>query len=214
MEYLENIKKFIADSSKKVSKAAEEIGDKIREVGEEGIEITKEMIAEASDKTSDIIQITQLKREINSLDKSINENFKILGEVAFKLHTARNKTKITEKFTNQIERIDQLKQELKLKEDNYSVLRKMYSGNYVINKLSDDLADGDAEIDQVRVSEKSSAVNKSLKEVVLPKEALITMIKRNEEIIIPDGNTRISDGDVVTVIGKRKDVKKVISIFH
>ena len=51
-------------------------------------------------------------------------------------------------------------------------------------------------------------VNKSLKELSLPKEALISAIKRNDEVIIPDGNSRILADDMVTIIGKKGDVKK------
>jgi len=214
MDYLENIKKFIADGSKKVSEAAEHIGEKIREVGEEGIEITKEMIAEAGEKTSDIVQMTQLKREINHLKKDINEDFTNLGEITFKLHTARTKAKVAERFKVQVDRIDHMKQELKLKEENYTELRKQYSGNYVISKLSDELAEGDAAIDQVTISANSTVIKKSLKEIVLPKETLISAIKRDEEIIIPDGNTKIAAGDIVTLIGKRKDIKKATNTLQ
>jgi len=45
----------------------------------------------------------------------------------------------------------------------------------------------------------------------LPKEALISAIKRNDEVIIPDGNTKILVDDIVTIIGKSNDVKKVKS---
>ena len=43
----------------------------------------------------------------------------------------------------------------------------------------------------------------------MPKEALISAIKRNDEVIIPDGNTKILADDLVTIIGKKNDVNKV-----
>ena len=88
--------------------------------------------------------------------------------------------------------IDRSKREYDKKSIAYNSLRKTYSGNYMINKLSDQLAESNATIDQVLVSEKSSAAAKTLKEISLPKNALITAIKRDKEIIIPDGNTRLS----------------------
>ena len=68
-------------------------------------------------------------------------------------------------------------------------------------------------IDQIAVKASSSVVNKRLKEVELPKNALISAIKRKEEIIIPDGNTKLMAGDVLTVIGKKKDVAKLTQSF-
>ncbi len=68
-------------------------------------------------------------------------------------------------------------------------------------------------IDQVIISEKSNVVNKLLKEILLPKEALVSAIKRGEEVIIPDGNTQLKKGDQVIVIGKKDDVEKVVKRF-
>jgi Trk K+ transport system NAD-binding subunit len=38
-------------------------------------------------------------------------------------------------------------------------------------------------------------------------------VKRKEEIIIPDGGTKLLEGDSVTIIGKRADVEKLIKKF-
>ena len=51
------------------------------------------------------------------------------------------------------------------------------------------------------------------KEILLPKEALVSAIKRAEEVIIPDGNTLLKAGDQVIVIGKKDDVEKVVKRF-
>ena len=50
-------------------------------------------------------------------------------------------------------------------------------------------------------------------ERVLPKEALISVIKRGDEIIIPDGHTILQTGDQVTVIGKAEDDEKIAKRF-
>jgi len=52
-------------------------------------------------------------------------------------------------------------------------------------------------------------VNKRIKENLLPKEALISVLKRGEEVMIPDGNSTLNFGDEVTVIGKEYDVEKM-----
>jgi trk system potassium uptake protein TrkA len=99
------------------------------------------------------------------------------------------------------------------KQNEYDQTKKKYSSNYVVNKLSEDLSAANAIIDQVIISEKSNVVNKLLKEILLPKEALVSAIKRGEEVIIPDGNTQLKTSDQVIVIGKRDDVEKVVKRF-
>lgn len=53
----------------------------------------------------------------------------------------------------------------------------------------------------------------SQRDIVLPKEALVSAIKRGEEVIIPDGNTQLKTDDEVIVIGKKNDVEKIIKRF-
>jgi Trk K+ transport system NAD-binding subunit len=91
--------------------------------------------------------------------------------------------------------------------------KKKHSGNYVIEKFSEDLSSANAIIDHVIISEKSDVVNKLIKDIVLPKEALVSAIKRGEEVIIPDGNTQLKTDDEVIVIGKKNDVEKIVKRF-
>ena len=63
--------------------------------------------------------------------------------------------------------------------------KKKHSSNYVIEKFSEDLSSANAIIDNMIISGKSDVVNKLIKDIVLPKEALVYPIKRGEEVIIP-----------------------------
>ena len=209
MPLLENLKKTLKDGTEKVVKKAEDITDKIKDVGEEGIELSKEVIAEISEKTSDITKIARYKLELNEIQKKINLELMKLGELVFASYLSKKKDKNEEKINKQIENIEILKKDMLRKTTKHDSLRKSYSQNYVVQKFSDELAESDAVIDQVLVSEKSNSANKSLKELTLPKEALISAIKRNDQVIIPDGHTKILVDDLVTIIGKRNDVNKV-----
>ncbi len=91
--------------------------------------------------------------------------------------------------------------------------KKKHSSNYVIEKFSEDLSSANAIIDHVIISGKSDVVNKLIKDIVLPKEALVSAIKRGEEVIIPDGNTQLKTDDEVIVIGKKNDVEKIVKRF-
>ncbi len=103
-----------------------------------------------------------------------------------------------------------MKKDIDAKTIEYDRLKKERSDNYVVNKLSNELTEAGAVIDQVIVSEKSNATGKLLKEILLPKEALITAVKRKDEIIIPDGKTELLVGDLVTIVGKQEDVSKLV----
>ncbi|MFZ0453937.1 MAG: amino acid permease [Ignavibacteriaceae bacterium] len=52
----------------------------------------------------------------------------------------------------------------------------------------------------------SELVNKSLKEISLPDDALIAMISREDNIIIPKGETSLQNGDRLTIIGNPKSI--------
>lgn len=213
MDYLEKIKKVLQESSEKLIKTTEIITEKVKKVGEEGAQISKELIDEISEKTSEIAKIATHKLDLTNLEKDIDNKYQHLGKLVVQLNASRNKEKTEALLINYMAEIDRAKREYDKKSIAYNSLRKAYSGNYMINKLSDQLAESNATIDQVLVSEKSSAAAKTLKEISLPKNALITAIKRGKEIIIPDGNTRLMHGDSVTVIGKKGDVQKVLKQF-
>ncbi len=209
MTFLENIKKTLKDGSEKAVKIAEDLTDKIKEIGEEGLEISKELLAEISEKKNEVTNMARYKFELNEMEKKLDKQMINLGEQVFTLYTSKSKTKGTEKVQSQIELINDLKKDILNKSVEYENLRKEYSHNFVVQKFSEELADSDAVIDQVLVSDKSALVNKSLKEISLPKEALISAIKRNDEVIIPDGNSKILANDLIMIIGKKNDVQKI-----
>lgn len=79
-----------------------------------------------------------------------------------------------------------------------------------------DLGDG-FEVLEMVVGKTSALANKLIKEVnkirVLPKDTRIILIKRNNHIIIPDGEARIFIHDIVVVLSTKDKVKEVSDIF-
>ena len=136
-----------------------------------------------------------------------------MGRVVLTLRRSGEFSPENEAFRKQLKALVELDSTFRMKQNDYEHLKKKHSKNYVIEKLSKDLSVANAIIDQVIISEKSNVVNKLLKEILLPKEALVSAIKRQEEVIIPDGNTQLKAGDQVIVIGKIDDVGKVVKRF-
>lgn len=52
-------------------------------------------------------------------------------------------------------------------------------------------------------------IGKTIKEIELPGESLITIIKRDGEIIFPHGNTLLKESDELSIIGEKSDIKKL-----
>lgn len=79
-----------------------------------------------------------------------------------------------------------------------------------------DLGDG-FEVLEMIVEENSRVANKLIKELnkekVLPKDTRIVLIKRNNQIIIPDGEARVFIKDAVVVLSKRNKAPEISHIF-
>ncbi|NGP89801.1 amino acid permease [Fodinibius halophilus] len=52
-------------------------------------------------------------------------------------------------------------------------------------------------------------IGKKMKEIKLPGESLVTMLKRKGEINIPHGNTVIQEGDRLSIVGDPEDIKEI-----
>lgn len=79
-----------------------------------------------------------------------------------------------------------------------------------------DLGDG-FEVLEMVVVPKAKISNKLIKDLakekVLPRDTRIILIKRDNQIIIPEGETRIFENDVVVVLSKSNKVTEVSNLF-
>jgi K+/H+ antiporter YhaU regulatory subunit KhtT len=213
MGLLDKIKESLFQGTEKITDVTEKIVGKGKKVGTEGVDATREIFQNISERTSDVTALAKLKHELASFPKQLDVEALNLGRVVLTLRRSGEFTQENETFRKQLKKLEELDSTFKMKQNDYEQLKKKHSVNYVIEKLSEDLSSANAIIDQVAISEQSNVVNKLLKEILLPKEALVSAIKRGEEVIIPDGNTQLKTGDQVIVIGKKDDVEKVVKRF-
>ncbi|MGD9114585.1 MAG: TrkA C-terminal domain-containing protein [Desulfobacterales bacterium] len=213
MGLLDKIRESLFQGTEKITDVTDRIVERGKKVGTEGVEVTREIFLNISERTSDVTALAKLKHELASFPKQLDVEALNLGRVVLTLRRSGEFTLENETFQKQLKTLEELDSTYRLKQNDYEQLKKKHSSNYVIEKLSEDLSSADAIIDQVIISEKSNVVNKLLKEILLPKEALVSAIKREEDVIIPDGNTQLHAGDQVIVIGKKDDVKKVVKRF-
>jgi K+/H+ antiporter YhaU regulatory subunit KhtT len=213
MGLLDKIKEGLFQGTEKLTDVTEKIVEKGKKVGSEGMGVTREIFTNISERTSDVTALAKLKHELGSLPKQLEVGFVDLGRTVLALRRSGQFSPKNPTFQEQLKKLEELDSTFTTKQNEYEQLKKKHSSNYVVNKLSEDLSAANAIIDQVIVSEKSDVVNRSLKEILLPKEALVSAIKREEEVIIPDGNTMLQKGDQVVVIGRKDDVEKVVKRF-
>jgi trk system potassium uptake protein TrkA len=73
---------------------------------------------------------------------------------------------------------------------------------------------GEAEIFEIVVTSRAQILDKPLDDLKLTqKNALIVAITRDDEIIVPRGNTVIREGDRVTVFALAKGIEEITTLF-
>ncbi|MDO9547857.1 MAG: TrkA C-terminal domain-containing protein, partial [Candidatus Marinimicrobia bacterium] len=83
--------------------------------------------------------------------------------------------------------------------------------NDVHNLLS--LAEGKVNFTQIKLSPQSPVINKSLSDIRLPENTLISVILRDGEPIIPRGSTILREGDQLIVLNHPAERSKIIRLL-
>lgn len=73
----------------------------------------------------------------------------------------------------------------------------------------EEIARGHIELQQFRVTEKGSVLDKPLREMNLPERVLIGAISRNDTLIIPSANDVLKPKDIITVIGEPRKIDEI-----
>jgi len=71
---------------------------------------------------------------------------------------------------------------------------------------------GEGDIHEIKVSNKH-VIGKNIKNISLPKDTLIVMVRRNNRFLIAHGDTILQEGDIVTIIGKTEAVQKAAEML-
>jgi len=70
----------------------------------------------------------------------------------------------------------------------------------------------EGDIMEVRVSNRK-VIGKAIKDITLPKDSLIVMVRRGDESLIAHGDTTLEEGDHVTIVGKMDAVREATDIL-
>ncbi|NOZ61708.1 MAG: hypothetical protein GXO74_08495 [Calditrichaeota bacterium] len=213
MKFFDKIKQNFQKSSQEISELSSDLIEKGKKVSTQGLETMQKLYSQIEGKTTEATTVVKLKMQISKIQKQIQQEKMELGKQAFEISQQKDARLTKSALADQINKITELEKQAEATKSEYDNLRKGMSDSYVVEKLSQDLENSGGTIDLFVVPENSSVTGKTLKEITLPKDVLITSVKKGKEVTIPDGNTKLEAGDQVTVIGKVEDVEKTIKKF-
>ena len=76
------------------------------------------------------------------------------------------------------------------------------------------IGDGEAEVIEAQVLGTSAMAGKAVRDAELPEAALIGLIQKGDKIVVPKGDTRLAEGDVLTIFALRDAVADVERLFQ
>lgn len=91
------------------------------------------------------------------------------------------------------------------------VIEKESLSNDIYQLLNID--NDDVSLTKVKLHDNNSYINKQLKDIDLPININISCLLREEEIIIPHGNTTLLNGDVLYIVTKSESLEQLNELF-
>jgi trk system potassium uptake protein TrkA len=74
--------------------------------------------------------------------------------------------------------------------------------------------DGEAELIEAQVLGTSAMAGKAVRDAELPEHALIGLIQKGDKLAVPKGDTRLAEGDILTIFALRDAVADVERLFQ
>jgi trk system potassium uptake protein len=76
------------------------------------------------------------------------------------------------------------------------------------------IGDAEAEVIEAQVLGTSAIAGKTVRDADLPDASLIGLIKKGDQVVVPRGDTRLAEGDVLTIFAMRGSVADVERLFQ
>ncbi len=195
----------------------EKIRDGIHDVSSKTGEFIKsgaEKTAETATYTSKLTQLTWEKR---SIQKKIEDGHLELGALVHQLQRENRIDDLKKEAQSSFDTLASYEKKLADIDSEKAALASQHNIGKAEENFAQDLAENlessGGTMQKVTIKEASSFVDKKLRDIRLPKEALIVNVMRGEEMIIPDGNTVLQAEDGVTLLGKKEDVEAAVEMF-
>ena len=76
------------------------------------------------------------------------------------------------------------------------------------------IGDGEAEVLEAQVLGTSAIAGRAVRDADLPEASIIGLIRKGDKVIVPRGDTRLVEGDVLTIFAMREQVADVERLFQ
>jgi trk system potassium uptake protein TrkA len=76
------------------------------------------------------------------------------------------------------------------------------------------IGDGEAEVIEAQVLGTSAIAGKAVRDAELPEASIIGLIRKGDQVLVPRGDTRLAEGDVLTIFAMRDQVAEVERLFQ
>lgn len=174
---------------------------------------SKEILLEIAEKTSAKVESIKKAIEAAELDSKIDREYEGLGTKIYSLIKEGKDTVDDPEIINRINRLRHLKRMLlRLEEEMVYISEKVLTGKLL--DLKDELKKGSATLETITITNSSSFVKKKISDLRLPPGMLIILIKRSDQLLIPDGMMELNVGDSITMIGYRSGIDDAIRLFN
>jgi hypothetical protein len=197
---------------KDLEAGATSLSDKAGEWLKVGAEKVREGAEIVSEKAKDISQFTKLKWTEHNLHSQIKAAFMEIGDFVVKNWANQTAFSPESGLAEKIQKVTTLKTELERVEKEIVEITEALSKRDV-KEMEKDLEEGGGTIKQVVISAKAKVCGKKIKEVEFPKDALIGTLVRNDQVLIPKGDTEFLPEDKVTILGKKEAVLEVVTLL-
>ena len=142
-----------------------------------------------------------IKLKMIFLENNIEALFLRLGSRVYDLSKTPGNTAENAEIQSILAGISAKKKELEGLKENFHKIWKEEA-----RELKMSLEKGGGALEQIAIDAGSPAKGKQVKELTLPKEVLLGPVLRGNNLIIPDGETELREGDRVTLMGTKKDL--------
>lgn len=202
---------------KDIQQGALTVSAKTSELLKSGAELVKEGAEKASAESVYASKLAPLNWEKRTIEKSMNSEFVQLGELFFRLKREGRVADLESEAFAHFDRLASLEKEMAENQKKRQAIEEEYEAaagkKSNANEFQQNLHQSGGTIIQVAIEEDAQVQGKKLKEVDLPKQALIGTIIRKDDTIIPDGETEFLTGDKITILGKQDDVEATIELL-
>ncbi len=76
------------------------------------------------------------------------------------------------------------------------------------------IGDGEAEVIEAQVLGTSAIAGKTVRDAEMPDASIIGLIQKGDKVVVPRGDTRLAEGDVMTIFAMRESVAEVERLFQ